>query len=551
MRRKLRAGPTLLNFLVAVWLTLACNLPFWRHLLDLRGLAGPADAAFLASAALLALLANNVFLTLFAFRPVLWPVLTLVLVVSPAVAYFIASYGIVIDKAMIRNVFETDSGEAGELLSWKLAATILLLGIMPAVALFRRVEVVAVPWRRELLHRAAVLAATALGVAIVAATSYDAQAALHRNHREIRHMLVPANYLAGLMEYVAERARPAPPYVAIGADAHLGPHWSPARGRHVAAVIVVGETARAANFSLGGYERQTNPRLAAEAGVIYFSNVAACATSTATSLPCMFSDLGRAHYDPVAARSRDNLLEVLRHAGLTVAWLDNNSGCKGLCRGVGESRPERQPDATLCGPDGCYDDILLRDLRHLLDSADRDLVVILHQQGSHGPGYHLRYPPAYERFKPVCREIEFQKCSPQEVVNAYDNTILYTDHVVAAAIDLLRQYSDRLDTGLIYVSDHGESLGERGLYLHGLPWAIAPDVQKAVPMLAWLSPPLASRFGINTACLERRRNEPLTHDYLFHSVLGLLDVETRSRDAALDLFAACHANDPQRRLLVS
>jgi lipid A ethanolaminephosphotransferase len=539
MRWRLRANSIVVTAAVAAWLTLVYNLPFWRHVVDAHGLAGPMDFAFIGAVALLALLVNNLLLTPFAFRPVQRPLFALVLVLSAAASYFIAQYGVVIDQSMIRNVFETDAREARELLSWAFAAHLLLLGVLPAVLLWRYVEITPATWRRELLHKAGVLAATLAGVGLIAAATYQAQAALFRNHREVRHLLVPANYLTALVQYGAERGHRQLPHETVGDDAHKGPRWAAGAGRRVAAVIVLGETARAANFSLGGYARETNPRLAGEDGVVYFPHVTACGTATATSLPCMFSDLGRDGYDPDRAHVRDNLLDVLRHAGLEVVWLDNNSGCKGICGRVGEQRPEREPDPALCNADGCYDEILLRDLKRTLDDARSDLVVVLHQKGSHGPGYHLRYPSGFERFTPVCREIEFEKCTPREVVNAYDNTLLYTDHVVASAIDLLRVYQDHFDTALLYVSDHGESLGEHGLYLHGLPWSVAPDTQKTVPMIAWLSPPLASRFGLDTGCLAARRQEPLSHDYLFHSVLGLLDVATRARDERLDLFAPC------------
>lgn len=352
-------------------------------------------------------------------------------------------------------------------------------------------------------------------------------------------MLVPANYLTAFVRYGVRRGHRGRTHEMVGQDAAKGPGWSRGAARRVAAVIMVGETARSANFSLGGYPRETNPRLAAEDGLVYFPQVTACGTSTATSLPCMFSDLGHAGYDGDRARARDNLLDVLRRAGLQVVWLDNNSGCKGICGRIGEQRPEREPDPGLCGADGCYDEILLRDLKRRLDDARGDIVIVLHQRGSHGPGYHLRYPQGFERFTPVCRQVEFDQCSPESVVNAYDNTLLYTDHVIASAIDLLRVYQDRFDTALLYVSDHGESLGELGLYLHGLPWAIAPKTQKQVPMIAWLSRPLAERFRIDLSCVEARRGLPLSHDNLFHSVLGLLDVTTRARDEALDIFAPC------------
>jgi lipid A ethanolaminephosphotransferase len=392
-----------------------------------------------------------------------------------------------------------------------------------------------------LLHKLGVLAFTVAGVGAIAAGFYQDQASLLRNHREMRHLLVPFNYLSGIGSYVMEISRPKRPYEAIGADARPGPRWTVADDdKPVVLVLVVGETARAANSSLGGYARLTMPELAKIQNLTYFSDVSSCGTSTAISVPCMFSDLGRAEFSAGHAAARDNLLDVLQHAGFEVVWFGNNSGCKGVCEKMGERRPDSEPDPALCRKGlPCFDEILLRDLERELQKPAQRKVIVLHLIGSHGPGYHLRYPAAFERYTPACKQVDFSKCSVAEIVNAYDNTLLYTDHVLARAIDLLDTRSASLHGALWYVSDHGESLGENGVFLHALPYAIAPDLQTHVPMVFWQGQGFAQRLGVDPSCVTASRHRPISHDHWFHSVLGLLDVVTAARRPELDVFGAC------------
>jgi lipid A ethanolaminephosphotransferase len=158
--------------------------------------------------------------------------------------------------------------------------------------------------------------------------------------------------------------------------------------------------------------------------------------------------------------------------------------------------------------------------------------------GNHGPAYSRRYPADFRKFEPTCESPELSDCSPAEIVNSYDNAILYTDHVLAGIIHYLQAKTDR-NAGLIYLSDHGESLGEAGIYLHGLPYGISPDVQREVPMLFWLSNGLERAAGVSHACLKQGSRAAVAHDHLFHSVLGLLQVESAAREDSLDLFAHC------------
>jgi lipid A ethanolaminephosphotransferase len=396
------------------------------------------------------------------------------------------------------------------------------------------------PWLRSFLLRAGQMAG-ALVVAVLAVLLVSRDlTSLMRNQRELRYLITPGNYIYGLVGNLARGARDShAPREPVGTDARLI-HVATAPHKPRVFVLVVGETVRAANFSLmGTYVRPTTPELA-KLDVIAFRNVKSCGTSTEVSVPCMFSQWGREDYDERRIRNSEGLLNVLARAGYAVKWLDNQSGCKGVCQGAGieyqKIDPKSEPD--LCRADECHDGVLVRRLQSELAGVQKDTVFVLHMMGNHGPAYYLRYPPEFRRFVPDCATAELRNCSREQVVNAYDNAILYTDHVLAGIVGTLAN-AQALDTAMLYVSDHGESLGENGLYLHGLPYSIAPDTQTHVPMITWVSSGFATADGIDRQCLLAKTEQPLSHDNLFHSVLGLLDVQTSIYKTERDFYESC------------
>lgn len=181
------------------------------------------------------------------------------------------------------------------------------------------------------------------------------------------------------------------------------------------------------------------------------------------------------------------------------------------------------------------------------DRRARGVVLVLHQMGSHGPAYARRTPPDFQPFGLACRSQMLSDCSADGLRDAYDNTIAYTDRFLGRTLDWLAARQPGFDTGLLYVSDHGESLGENGLYLHGMPYALAPRQQTHVPMVMWLSAGLQRRLGASPSCLRARAMQVLSHDHVFHSVLGLLDVETTAHDPALDLLSDCRGRGSRGR----
>lgn len=535
-RRPLLSLEVLIVLATAYVLAVA-NGPFWRAVIAGRDLASVRDLGFVAALATLVGALYFVVLGLLATRWTVRPLLALWVVVGVQAAYYMDRYAIYLDRAMVRNILATHYDEASELFSLHMVGHVFLWGVLPAAALWWP-RLRQRTWQRALGVRLAwmVGAWVLAGVAILPV--FADFASLMRNQKEVRHLITPGNAVAALAGNAWGR-RPGPPAArtVVAGDATLAPAWTQ-RTRPTLFVLVVGETARAQNFSLNGYERETNPQLASR-DVVNFPHVTACGTSTEVSLPCMFSPFGRRDYDEDRIRAHQSLLHVLARAGFQVQWRDNQSGCKGVCDGLPMVPLSKAQVEGLCPEGQCLDEVLLHGLDSLLADAHGNLFVVMHQLGSHGPAYYRRYPATLRRFTPACEKDDLRLCTAAEIRNAYDNSLLYTDHVLGRVIDFLRVRQDRYDTAMLYVSDHGESLGEAGLYLHGVPYRLAPDVQLKVPMVAWLSPAFRQSFGVDATCLRREAQRPVSHDHLFHSVLGLLDVATATYDRRHDVFAPC------------
>jgi lipid A ethanolaminephosphotransferase len=522
------------------------NGPWWSAVAAGRDPAAPGTWLFLGCTFVALVALHFVVLAAFSNRWTARPLLAALVLATAFAAYFMRTYSVMLDPGMLRNVLKTDLHETRELLSWSMAGWVLGWSAAP-LALLAWVQIEIVPLPRAALQRLGWMAA-GLAVAVLALLPISRDiTSLMRNQHESRYLITPGNYLYSLARNLATDARgAAQPRLALGTDAHRDQRMA-REARPRVLVMVLGETARADHFSLFGYPRPTSPQLASRGDVVAFRRVTACGTSTEVSVPCMFSRQGRAAYDEALVRRSEGLLDVLVHAGYDVRWFDNQSGCKGVCSGPGIV--SRKLDASyapdLCRGEDCYDGILVRALRDSLANVERDTVFVLHMIGNHGPAYYRRYPDEFRRFVPDCRNDELRRCSVREIVNAFDNALAYTDHVIAGTIEVLEQQAPRVDAAMLYVSDHGESLGEGGFYLHGLPYAIAPEVQTHVPMVVWASPGFARATGLDTACLEGLAGEPFSHDNLFDSMLGAADVRTRVYRPGLDLFARCRGAAPR------
>lgn len=510
---------------VALWLVTVDNVTFWRTFAAAQTPSLSAVAATIAVGLVLWFSATTVLWWFAPFR-LAKPVSAILLLTSALAAHFVDSWGVLLDKHMMRNVVQTDLREAGDLMSGSLLLDFLVRGVLPAgIVLILRVRPVRA---REWFTQGTILfSITGLSLGAALAAFYPLYASTFRNHRELRLQLVPSNYLGGL--YSVLRSQRKTDLERVGTDAKK----VDGRPRPLLVVLVVGETARADNFSLGGYPRPTNEALAGKS-LVYFSQVTSCGTDTATSLPCMFSEVGAERFSADTAGQRENLLDVLQRAGVEVSWIENNSGCKEVCKRV----PTSTVQDKACGTDvECFDEALVPALMQKISSSSKDALVVMHQRGSHGPAYYKRYP-APARFTPTCESNRLQECDGQALINTYDNTIDYTSRVLARTIDQLAEQPTGRDVLLIYVSDHGESLGERGVYLHGMPRWMAPHEQFHVPMLMWMSPGAQQTLAPKVACLQTLATQPAAHDNLYHTLLGAFDVQTGVYRSELDLLAA-------------
>lgn len=531
-----------LILLAGLWLAVFCNGPFWHAVLAEHPLGQAASWRVLFGVGM-TLTAVHLFLPLLlGNRRTLKPILALFFAIAALAGFYMGKFGVYLDPGMLRNVLRTDPAEAGELLTWDLLPRLFFFLVLPLAFLFGlRLE----PGggRRGLFRRLVwLLVALALALGGLALT-FKEVASLMRNHKAVRYLITPENVVYSLATTLRQDARAVGAgRQVVGGDAALGPGWT-RRSRPVLLVLVVGETARAANWGRhpgpDGQPRETTPELSRRQDVISFTDVTSCGTSTEVSLPCMFSAQGRRHYDEAAIRGSDSLLQVLDRAGFAVIWRDNQAGCKGVCAGLREERLHAAKDPRFCDGERCLDDILLDSADARVADGQGNRVLVLHPLGSHGPAYYRRYPDDLRRFLPTCDTPDLSQCDRTRIINSYDNSLLYTDRFLAHSIDFLKRQAAHYDTALIYVSDHGESLGENGLFLHGMPYAIAPAEQTHVPMLMWFSPGYQRDFGLDPACMRQVAGRPASHDHLFHTVLGLLDVATLARDPEFDLSAAC------------
>ncbi|MCF7688389.1 MAG: phosphoethanolamine--lipid A transferase [Cephaloticoccus sp.] len=453
------------------------------------------------------------------------PLAVLLFFLSSLVCYFVNTYGVVVDVDMLQNVVETNVAESLDLLSVQLGLYVLFLGILPGVIVWR----LKVTYRgilKTLLGKAILIACSLALIAGALFSSASTFASFFREHKPVRAYVNPAGYIYAVGKLVAKHyAKPEGPVRPYAMDARVRPHQNERR----LVILVVGETARADHFSLNGYARETNPLLKRET-IVNFSNVMAAGTSTAISVPAMFSHLGREEFDGNVARNTENILDILARVGVSVLWRDNNSDSKGVAVRL-TYEDFKNPDRNPICDDECRDEGMLVDLQDYIDQQTGDVMIVLHSMGNHGPAYYKRYPKAFEVFTPVCKSNRLEQCSAEEINNAYDNAILYTDYFLSKVIALLKRNDDKFETAMMYFSDHGESLGENNMYLHGYPYALAPMEQKHVPAVFWFG----SKFPLDLERIRAKSGEPYSHDNIFHTLLGLFEVETTAYDPSLDM----------------
>ena len=520
-----------LNVLVATYLMALTNSTFWGHLF--RIFDGRTVTALVFAAAVWALML--LVLSLLAVGRAQKAVLAALLIIAAVTSYYVDVLGVVVDRDMIQNAMTTTMAESKHLITLGFAVHVILYGVVPAALVFVPRLRARTFWRGLGVWGMVTAGSAALVVGLLF-TNLKAYSTVLRADKELMGSVQPLAPLSATLRYAKMMVKSSEIVLqATGTDARPGAFLAQAQ-KPVLMVIVAGETARAANWSLGGYARETNPELA-KRDIVYFPQASSCGTATATSLPCMFSPLTRDEYSYEGGLGNENLLDVLVRAGFKAEWWDNNTGDKSVGARIPVHMMTAEDGAEFCDPE-CIDAVFLSRLQKTADTMTENTVIVLHQIGSHGPSYWLRYPADREVFAPACKTPELTECSTEEIVNAYDNTIAYTDWFLAQVIDML-DAQERVIPAMFYVSDHGESLGEGGLYLHGTPYFMAPETQTHVPMVIWTADRFGTALGLDGGCLAGRKDEVVSHDNMFSTVLGLVDVETSARNAALDLAGVC------------
>ncbi|MBL0374868.1 phosphoethanolamine--lipid A transferase [Rhizobium sp. KVB221] len=525
-------GSNTLAVIVSLYLLAVGNLTFWRRAVEGFGV-GPVFWGFALMVAALFIASAIAVSSRFLAKPIY---IFLVLVSAPA-AYFTDTFGTIIDRAMIENAVTTTSGEAKYLVTWQFGLHILLFGILPSL-LILWVRVRHRPFFSKVIYNSAAVAALLLAAGGFLYSQLGAVVVTIRENHDMLEIINPSGPLTSAVNYsLSAYGERNLVRKQIATDAHRGP-WISAEQKPVVTILVVGETARSMNFSLNGYQRQTNPELQ-KLDVLNFPYATSCGTDTAYSVPCMFSIYPRDAFSKRKAKATQSLMDVVRRAGVDAYWWDNNTGSKGVADLISFTSLTGEKDPVSCARGDCLDSVFLKRLDALVGAAKKDTVVVLHQIGSHGPAYYMRYPEAFRKFQPDCRTPQLTNCSIDEVVNAYDNTILYTDHFLASVIGILKKHNQTAAGAFLYMSDHGESLGENGLYLHGAPYAIAPPEQTHIPMIAWLSPDYRNLSSLDDACLKQLPGRHYSHDNYFHTVLGLMNIQTTVYKPELDVFKEC------------
>ncbi|WP_261884208.1 phosphoethanolamine transferase [Vibrio pelagius] len=527
-----------LPFVMALYYTLVVNIPIVRELWKIVSELEAAQIGFVVSIPLFFFAAFYLIFHLFNWPRFSKIFYVFLLLSSSIVSYTMYNYGIFVDYGMIENLFETNTTEASNYISAYSVIWFALMGGIPALLLaFTSLEKKS--WKNFLGWKLIGMTGSMLVISIIAALYYQNYASVGRNNHYLLKMIIPTAYVGATAKYINNTYIKEPqPYQELGLDAKQTDSALSAT-KPTLLVFVLGETARVYNYEYYGYKRETNAYTKPYEPV-FFSNVQSCGTATAVSVPCMFSNMNRSNYDKETAYNQDNVVDIMTRAGVQINWREHDGGDKGVAHKIRKMALLPHDNDHLCNSQVCYDTAMLEEFDSDTKNLSENNVLFYHIVGSHGPTYYKRYPKEHRRFIPDCPRADIENCTHEQLVNSYDNSILFTDYFLSQIMSKLEQLQDKYNVALIYVSDHGESLGENGVYLHGMPYSFAPKEQTHVPMIFWSSNDFATQKNLNVNCLrEKGQNAHLSHDNIFDSLLGIMDVQTSEYRKDQDLFAQC------------
>ena len=504
--------------IVSIGTLLLYNIPFFNYVVDNTNESVGGKIFLLSSLVVIMLVLNFMmsYLVMFLMRMVGRILLAILSLINATAVYFIFTYSVMIDSTTIENVFNTRYSEASGFFSWALWLFIIVFGVLPA--LWCLLQPVIIGKAKKL----AVYCGSSLAIVLAIALANISQTLFISQHdTELGGLLQPWSYLVNTCRVISFSQDEQAEEIKL-------PDGKIADQEKTVVVLVIGESARKANFQLYGYERDTNPLLSKQAGLKVYQ-ATSCATYTTAGT--------KAILEP---KNTDELYELLPNyafrTGVDVSWRTSNWGEPPIH--IDEYIPNEELGEQYPGENIYHDGILLKGLRERIESSKKNKVlIVLHTSTSHGPKYADKYPKEFEVFKPVARNVEEGQEDVGKLINAYDNTILYTDFLLDSIINILRAMTDR-NSAMIFISDHGESLGENKVFMHGLPMKLAPKVQYEIPFLVWTSENFREYKSTSSEKDAPNGELPvvLEQHYIFHSVLNLLSIQSPAYNKDFDIF---------------
>ena len=500
---KKKTSLTMVCIALSVFTMVAFHIPFFR--LVLNNIEGGFNGVLITGGLGIIMLVLNFFiyyLLLFAGRIVGKVILAMSFIGNAVTLYFINTYEVLVTDQMMGNVFNTQFSEASGFFSFAFILYILLLGVPPCLYIFLRKYDYGKG--RQCLCRVGI----SLGIILsVVAINIKNTTWIDRNSTELGSLLMPWSYIVNSVRFwSSERKR--------NAEEIKLPDAELTDSSRQVCVLIIGESARRDRFSLYGYERETNPLLAKDTVTALIANSAATYTTAGVKAILDHAETNKLY---------EILPNYMYRNGVDVLWRTTNWGEPPVhiekYHQV-EQIKERYPEANTE-----YDEVLLTGLKEEIDNSTNNKVfVVLHTSTSHGPTYNKKYPAQFEKFTPVCNTVEMSKADPAELNNAYDNSILYTDYLIHSTIEILRGVTDR-SCCVLFVSDHGESLGENNLYMHGVPMSMAPREQIEIPFIVWTSDKSL-----------KIKNQEVGQYHTFHSVMDFFGMRSPIYDETKTIF---------------
>lgn len=483
------------------------HYPFFKFVFNNVDYKSFTGVSIIVSLVIAMLVANAfaLFLIFFLSRLVGKILLVLFFIINAVAVYFINTYSVIIDESMIGNVLNTNYSESSSFFSIKLVLYVVFLGILPSIFIIKA-KIITVTVKKFLVS----ISLTLLFLLTLAFANASNWLWIDKNSKTLGGLAMPWSYAVNIPLFYIHQFKKNEKEILL-------PDATIKDNQKSVVILVIGESARSENFSLYGYPKNTNPLLSKIPNVSHFN-----ATSDATYTTAGVKSI-------VEHENTDELYEILPNYlyrnNVDVIWRTTNWGEPPVHIKNYQNREALMPN---CKGDDCdYDGILLSGLKEqILASKKNKILIVLHTSTSHGPTYSKKYPAQFEIFKPVCNSVELGNCSHTELVNAYDNTIVYTDYLLANVIEDLKQLQE-YKSAMIFVSDHGESLGENNLYMHGLPRSIAPKQQYEIPFIVWTS---------DNSARQMKPNKILTQNYVFHSVLNFLNIQSPVYKEQMNIF---------------